>query len=459
MSEEAKHSLISNNTEMKYIDLTEKLVKKCISLGADTAEVFLETNRRLSINVFKSEIETIEEASSQGVGFRVFVEGRMGFSHCNDFSNRSLEDTISRAIAFARLSTPDENNVLPDDKGITAIEDLYDPGIFAESMDKKIKMALDLEKLAMKDPRITKSSGAGYGEDESEIFIGNSNGILKTSKSSGCSVGVSVVAEKGDQKNTGGEYCSRVFFSDLLPLEEIAAVASKKAIELLDPVMIKTQKAAAIFDPDVARSLLGGVLNAINGERVLQGASFLKDYLNRQFASTLLTMTDDGTRQRSMGSAPFDGEGVPTIKNTLIENGVLKSFIYNTRAARRAGVKSTGNASRGGFSSLPGIGSHNVYVSTGKLTRNEIIAATKKGLLLLGVTGYGIDSVSGNFSGGASGLWIENGEIAHPVKGVTVAGRAFDILNAIDMMGNDIDMTRTNAAPTFRVAEIQIGGK
>lgn len=444
---------------MKNIDLTEKLVKKCLSLGADAAEVFLETNRSLSVNVLKSEIETIEEAASQGVGFRVFVDGKLGFSHCNDLSSKSLEDTISRAVAFARLSTPDENNVLTDDMGVTSISDLYDPGIAAEPMDKKIKMALDLEKLALQDPRVTKSAGAGYGESESEIFIGNSNGILKTYKASGCSLGVSVVAEKGEQKNTGGEYCSRVFFNDLKPLEEIAAVASKKAIQLLDPVMIKTQKAAIVFDPDVARALLGGIISSINGERVLQGASFLKDQMGKQFASSLLTITDDGTLARSLGSSPFDGEGVPTIRNVLVENGILKSFIYNTKAAKRAGVRSTGNASRGGFSSLPGIGTHNVFVSTGKHTRNEIIAATKKGLLLLEVTGYGIDPVSGNFSGGASGLWIENGEFVHPVKGVTIAGRAFDILNSVDMIGTDLDMSRTNASPTFRVAEMQIGGK
>src|SRR4030043_912772 len=280
---------------MTNTDLTEKLVKKCISLGADAAEVFLETNRSLSINILKSEIETIEEAATQGVGFRVFVDGRMGFSHCNDFNSRSLEDTISRAIAFAKLSTPDENNILTDDKGITAIEDLFDPGIAAEPMDKKISMTLELEKLAMKDPRITKSAGAGYSENESEIFIGNSNGIIKSFKSSGCSVGVGVVAEKGDQKNTGGEYCSRIFFSDLKPLEEIAAAASGKALELLDPVMINTQKAAVIFDADVARSLFGGIITSLDGERVIQGASFLKDYLNRQFASRLITIVDVGT--------------------------------------------------------------------------------------------------------------------------------------------------------------------
>lgn len=444
---------------MNYTDLTEKLVKKSISLGADAAEVYLETNRNLSIQVLNSEIETIEEASSQGVGFRVFVGGRMGFSHCNDFSDRSLEDTIARAIAFAKLSTPDENNVLTDDKGISNVEGLYDAGIAAEPMDKKINMTLELEKLARKDPRITKSSGAGYGEGESETFIGNSNGILKSYKASGCSLGVSVVAEKGDQKNTGGENCSRVFFADLIPLEEIAASASRKAWELLDPVMINTQRAAVIFDPDVARALIGGIIAAINGERVLQGASFLRDSLNKSFASPLLTIIDDGLRPKGLGSAPFDGEGVPTIKNTLVERGVLKSYIYNMKAARRAGVKSTGNASRGGFSSLPGIGIHNVYLEPGKSTQNEIVAATKKGLFLKEVTGYGIDSVSGNFSGGATGFWIVNGEIAHPVKGVTIAGKASDILNAIDLLGNDIDMNRTFSAPTFRVAEIQIGGK
>jgi PmbA protein len=326
-------------------------------------------------------------------------------------------------------------------------------------MDKKIKMALELEKLAMKSPGISKSSGAGYSEGESEVFIGNSNWILKNYKSTGCSLGVSVVAEKGEQKNTGDEYCSRVFFADLLPLEKIASSASAKALELIDPVMISTQKAAVIFDPDVVRSLFGGIIAALDGERVMQGASFLKDYMNMQCASPLITIVDDGTISKSLGSAPFDGEGVPTRKIVLIENGVIKNFIYNTNAAKRAGVESTGSASRGGFSSLPGIGAHKVYLQPGKFTPDEIIKKTKKGLLLREVTGYGVDPVTGNFSGGASGLWIVDGKIVHPVKGVTIAGRALDILNSIDMTGNDIDMNRSYSAPTVRVAAMQIGGK
>lgn len=444
---------------MNYTDLTEKLVKKCLSLGADSAEVYLESKRDLSVQVLKSEIETIEEASSHGAGFRVFKEGRMGFSHCNDFSDKSLEDTILKAISFAKLSSPDENNVLTDDKGITDVKELYDEAIKAESLDKKIKMAFELESLALNVAGITKSSGAGYGEEESEVFICNSNGILKSYKSSGCSLGVSVVAERGEQKNTGAEYCSRVFFSDLTPLQKIASVAASKALELLDPVMINTQKASVIFETNVVRSLFGGLLASLDGERILQGASFLKNYLNKQFSSDLITIIDDGTLSRTPGCAPFDGEGVPTKRLVLVENGIVRTFLYNTRIGRRAGVSSTGSAVRGGFSSLPGIGTHKVFLQPGNYTPGQILANTGKGLLLKEVTGYGIDPVSGNFSGGASGLWIENGKIKHPVKGVTIAGKGLDIMNAIDMIGDDVDMNRSFAAPTLRVSEMQIGGK
>ncbi|MFN8241343.1 MAG: metallopeptidase TldD-related protein [Bacteroidales bacterium] len=209
----------------------------------------------------------------------------------------------------------------------------------------------------------------------------------------------------------------------------------------------------------MASSLLGGIISAINGERVLQGASFLRDSLGKQFASSLLTIIDDPTRARGMGSSPFDGEGVPTTRNVLVEKGVLKSFIYNVRSASRAGVKSTGNATRGGFSSLPGTGVHSIVLEPGTSTPDQIIAATSNGLYLTEVTGYGIDPVSGNFSGGASGFWISGGKKIHPVKGVTIAGKASDILNAIDMLGNDIDLNRSFASPTFRITEMQIGGK
>jgi len=443
---------------MNYLSLAEKLVSKALKAGADAAEIFISADRNLSVNILNGEIETIEEADSAGAGIRVIVGGSLGFSYSNSLDMKALEETVAMAVKFARLTTPDDSNILPELAGLTTVDGLYDPDMEGVPLDKKIAMALELEKMAMSDARITKSSGSSYGESISEVFIASSYGSSRSYKSSGCSLGVSVVAEKGDQKKTGGEYSSRRFFTDLTSADQIAAIAARKAYEMLDTKIVKTQKAAVIFDPDVAGSLLRGVIAALNGERVLQGASFLARSMGKQFASPLLTITDDGTRERSMGAAPFDGEGVATQKRILVETGVVNGFLYNTIAARRAGTVSTGNASRNGYSSLPGIGTHHLSLATGQHTRPEIIAATEKGLLLNGVTGYGIDAVSGNFSGGASGFWIEKGEIMYPVEGLTIAGSGEAILNGIDMMGNDIDMNRSFAAPTFRVAEMQIGG-
>lgn len=444
---------------MDYKALADQLVKKCLKKGADAAEVYIESGRNLSIEVRNGEIETVEEAASYGAGLRVFVKEKMAFSSSNDLGEKALDDAVTRAIEFAKITTPDPNNVLPDDKGIMEVAGLYDPQIAQVTMDEKIELAKKVEKLAMKDPRITKSAGAGYSEGEGEVFIANSNGLVKSFKSTGCSFGVSVVAEKGEQKSSGGESCSRRFYKDFKPAEEVADKAARKAYDMLDSKPVKTQKAAIIFDPVVAYALLGGILGAINGERVLQGASFLGNKLNQKIGSELLTLIDDGTREKGMASKPFDGEGVPTQKRIIIDKGVLKGFMYNTIVAKRAGVQSTGNASRGGFTSLPGIGPHNFYIAAGEANPEDIIKATKVGLLVKEVTGYGINPVNGNFSGGAAGFWVEDGKIAFPVKGLTIAGTAAEMLNGIDMVGNDLDLNRAVTAPTFRIALLQIGGE
>lgn len=443
---------------MDYKALTEQLVNKCLKKGADAAEVYCESSRNLSVRIRNGEMETVQQAESHGVGIRVMVKGRLAFSSCNDLSDAALEETLSSAVQFAANMTPDENNVLPEDKGITEVEGLYDPQTSQIPLETKINLTKETEELAMKDSRITKSGGARYSEGEGQVFIANSNGFSKDYKASSCSFGVSVVAEKGDQKSPGGESCSRRYYSDLKKPEKIADKAIQEAVQMLDPRMVKTQRAAVIFDSDVARSILGGILSAINGERVLQGASFLREKLDSIISSELITIFDDGTVPKGLGSKWFDGEGVPTQKRIIVDKGVLKSFMYNTIAAKRAGVKSTGNASRGGFRSLPGIGAHNFYMAKGNSTPDEIIQATKTGLFLKGVTGYGINPVNGNFSGGASGFWIENGKIAFPVKGLTIAGKADEMLKTIDMVGTDLDLNRSFTAPTFRIPSMQIGG-
>jgi PmbA protein len=444
---------------MDIKDIAGRLVKTCLKKGADAAEVYIESGRNLSLAVRKGDIETVEEAASSGAGIRVFVKGRMAFASSNDLGDKALADAVGRAIDFAKVTTADPNNVLPDDPGVTDVAGLYDPRIAQVPMDEKIELAKRVEALALKDPRITKSDGANYGESEGEVVIANSNGLLKSFRSAGCGYGVSVVAEKGQQKSSGGESCSRRFYADLKPPEEVAEKAAQEASETLDPRPVKTQRAPVIFHADVARALLGGILGAVNGERVLQGASFLGQKMGQRIASELVTIIDDGTRAKGMASAPFDGEGVPTQKRIIVEKGVLKSFMYNTAVAKRAGVKSTGNASRGDFGSLPGIGPHNFYMAAGPAKLEDIVKATPAGLLVKEITGYGINPVNGNFSGGASGFWIENGKIAFPVKGLTIAGTADEILNGLDMAADDLDVNDAMGAPSFRIRLLQIGGE
>jgi PmbA protein len=403
-------------------------------------------------------VETVQESSSHGVGFRVFKDGKMGFAHSNDLSDESLNDAIASAVTFSRYMTADEHNVLPSDTDTTDVDGLYDPQIAVLSMDSKIALITETEELAMRDRRITKSGGARYNEGDGTVSLANSNGMVKNYRSSYCGFGVTVVAERGDQKSSGGEGCTRRFFTDLVESAEVAEEAARSAYEMLDPRMVQTQRAPVIFHRDVAYALLGGIRGAINGERVLQGASFLADKVGEQIGSELMTIIDDGTAAKGLASSPFDGEGVPTQRRTIVDRGVLRGFMYNTMVASRAGVESTGNASRGGFSSLPGIGPHNFYMEAGDSDPQQIVRATRNGLYVKGVTGYGINPVSGNFSGGAQGFWIRNGRIAFPVRGLTIASSAEEMLNGIDMLGNDLDLNRTMTAPTLRIAEMQIGG-
>lgn len=440
--------------------LAEQLVRDCRAKGADAAEAYVETGRNLVIEVRNGELETVQEASGGGAGLRVFVKGRMAFASSNDLGEKALADTVARAVAFARLTTADPANVLPEDKGSTAVEGLFDPAIAAVPMDAKIELARKVEKLAMAaDPRITTSDGARYREGEGEVVLANSHGLIKSSPSSFCSYGVSVVAEKDGQRSSGSETCGRRFFADLKPAGEVAAVAGRKAVEMLDPRPVKTQRAAVIFDRDVAYAVLGGILGAVNGESVLQGASFLGRKLGQRVASDLVTLIDDGTLPKGAASAPFDGEGVPTARRVIVDKGELRGFMYNTIVAKRAGVAGTGNASRGGFSSLPGIGPHNFFMAAGPVRRDDIIAATTRGLLLTDVTGYGINPVNGDFSGGAEGFWIEDGKVAFPVRGLTVAASADEMLSGIDMVADDLDPHLSLTAPTFRVGLMQIGGE
>ncbi len=442
-----------------YKNMIGELAGKCLKQGADEAEIYLQTERRMSIDIRNGDIETVEEAASSGLGIRVFVKKRMGFASSNDLGPAALDKAVSKAVSFARIMTEDPSNMLPARAGQTSVGRLYDPELAGVPLDRKIELAKAVEKLAMKDPRITKSDGARYSQAEGEVYIANSNGLLSSYKSSFCSLGVSVLAEKGEQRSSGGNSCSRRFFAELDTPEKIAEKAARKAWQMLDPRRVKTQKAPVIFDRDVSPSLIEGIISALNGESVLQGTSFLAGKIGRRIAVGPFTLTDDGTVPGGPASAPFDDEGVPISRHVFVDGGVLKGFMYNTAAALRAGTKSTGNASRSGYASLPGIGIHNFHMAAGEMKLDDIIAGTARGILVKELTGYGINPVNGNFSGGVSGFWIENGRLVHPVMGLTVAGSADEILNGMDAIADDPDTSRALAAPSLRIRELQIGGE
>jgi PmbA protein len=444
---------------MDTTEFSKKLVKKCLDQGADEAEVYIQSMRNLNLRLRNGAVETVQESASKGVGFRVFVKSSLGFSSSNDLSEKALDKAISSAIRFARITTADSNNVLPDDPAMTPVEGIYDPALSDVPVEDGIRLAKTVEEKAMAQAGITKSAGATYGQGGGEVYLSNSHGLAKSYKQSVCGFGVAVVAEKGDQRSTGNDFCQRRFYADLKKPEEVAAKAALEALEMLDPKMVKTQRAAVLFHPDVGGTLLGGILAAVNGERVLQGASFLARSLGQKIGSELLTVIDDGTRPKGLASRPFDGEGVPTRKQAVVEKGVLKTFLYNARTAKRAGVESTGNASRGGFTGLPDIGANNFFLAAGATPPEEIIRATRRGILRKEVTGYGINPVTGYFSGGASGLWIEEGKVVFPVKGLTVAGTAQEIFNGLDLLGNDLKLDQAFATPTFRIVSLQIGGE
>ncbi|MFC1545696.1 TldD/PmbA family protein, partial [Gemmatimonadota bacterium] len=285
---------------MEYSRLSEQLVGRCLRKGADAAEIWLETNRSLSLEVRNGEVETIQESSSAGAGFRVFVAGRMAFAHSNDLSNASMDQAMESAIEFAGHLTPDEFNILPADRDITEVEGLFDPGIASITTDEKVALLKRAEALAMSNEGITRSNGASFFDGEGEVYLANSNGLVKNYRASGVGYGVSVVAEKGEQRSSGGYSSTKRFYSDLFDPEEVAETAAIRAREMLDPRMVPTQRAPVIFDPRVSGTLLGGILGAINGERVLQGASFLAGRIGEKIATDLLTVIDDGTLPKGM---------------------------------------------------------------------------------------------------------------------------------------------------------------
>ncbi len=446
---------------MDYQRFAEELVKKVLKLGVDEAEAYLQSSRQFEVQVRKGEVETVKQSTTKGVGLIVYKDKKLGFSYTSDFSSQSLDDFGKKTVQLSLVGDPKPWNGLPEPGEERQKDlDLWDGSIAEIANTKKINIAKQAEKVAVSfDKRITNSEGGMFGDSETEIILVNSKGISRRYKTTSVGFGVSVVAGEGNDMQSGSWGTTKRHFKDLENIEDVGKKAGKRAVEKLGPKPVKTQKVPVVFDRYAAPSFWYGLLFSLNGDSVYKKTTFLTDYLDKSIASEFVTLVDDPTLPRHIASLPYDGEGKVTRKNTLIEKGILKMFIYDTLTARKAGVKVNTIAQRGGYKGIPSGSFLNVIVQSGKTELEKIIKGIDEGFYVTGLRGIGTDIATGNYSCGASGFWIEKGEIAFPVDGITLGGNALDMLKNIEVVANDIDIRGSLNSPSFKITEIAVGGK
>lgn len=446
---------------MDYKALAEGIVNKALKLGADEAETFVENNREFNLRVRNGDVETIKQATSKGIGLTVFRDKKLGFSYTSDLSKESIEEFAKKTVQLSLVADSKPWNGLPDvDEGKIRDLDLYDPSVSDIPNDKKIKIAKEVEKMALAhDKRITKSYGGSFGDTEEEVFLVNSKGVSLSFKNTQVGFSVSIVAGEGNDMQSGGWSSYKRHFKELDTMEYVAEKAGKRAVEKLGARPVATQKAPVVYDRYAAGSFWYGILFAMNGDSVYKKTTFLTELLEKPIASKLITVTDDPTIPRHISSVPFDGEGKITRKNVLIDRGILKMFIYDTITARKAGVKVNTIAQRRGFRSAPYGNFMNIVVQNGTESREKLISGIKNGFYVMGLRGLGTDIPTGNYSCGASGFWIKDGELSFPVDGVTLGGNILDMLKSIEVVANDLDLRGGLNSSSFKITEMIIGGK
>jgi len=446
---------------MDFKKTGEDVVKAALKYGADEAEAVIENVKEFNVNVRKGEVETLQKSVSKGLGLRVYINKALGFSYTSDLSPESLDETVKRTVDLAKITESKPWQGLPDfgPQPLTDL-DLYDAELAAVPDEKKIAMAKEVERIALaQDKRITNSEGGSFSNTEREAGLFNSKGISYLLKETSCGFSAYVIAGEGDNMQGGGWSSNKRFFRELAPVEDVAKRAAQRAVEMLGAKPVETKKVPVIFDRYASPAFWMGILFSLNGDSVYRKTTFMTEMLEKPVASPLITVFDDPTRPRFAGSVPFDGEGNVTRKVTVLDKGVLKTFYYDSQTARKAGVKVHTMARRGGYKGGPSAGFLCITVENGKDDPAALFTDVKEGLLVTGMRGAGTDTTTGAFSVGCSGFWIVNGAKAFPVDGVTLGGTTLEILKGIDKVANDLDLRGSLNSPTFRVAEITVGGK
>jgi PmbA protein len=444
------------------LDLAQSVIRLALEGGATDAECTVAEGDEFSANVRMRQLETLKEAGSHGAGLRVLVGQRVGSSYTSDLSSEGIRMMVNSALDIAKISTEDPDAGLPDPSELGSFNG--DLGLYCDDVARletphKIQQALEAEAAAFAtDARITNSEGASFDSQLSVRAFANSQGFAGSYRSSSCSLSAVVVAQQGESMERDYWYSVGRSSTQLEEPAEVGRRAAERAVRRLGARKIPTQKAAIIFEPRTARGLLDHIFEAVDGESIYRKSSFLAEKLGQKIAAENVTIVDDGTMPGLFASAPFDDEGVPSRRTVVIERGVLRNYLLNTYTARKLGLKTTGNAARG-ITGNASVGHGNFYLEPGDRSPEEIIRTTRKGLFVTELIGTGVNIVTGDYSRGAAGIWIENGEFAYPVSEVTIAANLQQMLLDIEYIGSDLEFRGSSAAPTILIREMTISGQ
>jgi PmbA protein len=447
--------------------LAADVVERALRAGATEAEAVIREGDEFSTLVRLGQVETLKESGARGIGVRVFLGAKEAYRTANtstsDFSEAGLAHLVQGAVDLAKVTSEDPFAGLPEPSAMGQIAgelDLYYEDVYGLPAAQRIEYARRAEAAALSaDPRLKKSDGASFDAATGHKVMANSRGFVGEYRRSYCSLSAMPIAET-EQGGMQRDY----WFSSARTLarldspESIGAEAARRTLRRLNARRVATQRVPIIFAPEIARSLIGNIFEAANGDSIYRGASFWTGQLGQQVASSNVTVIDDGTMPGLFGTAPFDGEGLPTRRTVIVENGVLKNYLLNTYTARKLKMQSTGNGSRG-LAGTPGIGAGNLFLENGTITPQQLLADVKVGFYVTELMGFGVNMVTGDYSRGAAGLWIENGELTFAVEEVTIAGNLKEMLNSITAIADDLVFRGAVASPTLRIDGMTIAGE
>jgi PmbA protein len=462
-----KSSASSDLTELDLESLAAEVVKLAMKAGASDAEAMAREGDEFSVNVRMGQVETLKESGSRGLGLRVFLGKRSASTSTSDLTPEGIRQLVDGALALAKVTEEDPFSGLPEREEFGSLPDdlhLYHEDVYSLPGAERIEWARRAEAAALgADPRITNSDGGSFDAATGSKVLANSRGFVGGYRSSYAGVSAAPLAVDVDgSMQRDGWWSSARRLADLESPEAIGKEAARRTLRRLGARRVATQRAPIIFAPEVAGSLLGSVFEAASGDSIWRSASFLAGKLGEQIAAPGVMIVDDNTMllptgMGGFGTSPFDGEGLPSMRTVVVEKGVLRNYLLNTYTARKLGMKSTHNASRG-LAGTPGIGCGNLYLEPGTLSPEQIIAEVPAGLYVTSLMGFGVNVVTGDYSRGATGLWIENGALTHAVEEVTIAGNLAEMLRNVAAIGNDLVFRGAVASPTLRIDGMMIAG-